>query len=513
MNQVQEPSQRRIVIVGGGTSGWMTAALMARQIPPHVCRITLIEAPGPRGIGVGEASIPSLVSLLQQLGARESDMMRACEATWKLAIRFDGWIRPDSDHWHPFGVCGAKIDGRDLFPWWHAWHTRTGSDVPYNACSIHCLAALAGKGPHARVGNSPITATRSWAWHFNAESLAAWLREQALKSGTEEIRGTVRAAHQDVSGRVEDVILDSGQPVHGDFFVDCSGFRSILMNETLKDRFQSWQPWLLCDRAVAWKIPSSGSDRIPSYTVSKAMPGGWMWQIPLAHHVGLGYVFSSAFVSDEAAWDQFRLALPHLDLSKATPRYLAMRVGRQTSFWKHNVLAVGLSAGFLEPLESTGIHLSQVGVEMFLRLFTMHGDQEATRTFYNRRMSRIYDEVRDFVQLHYTLSQRDDTDFWKAARSAAMTRDLEDRLSLYDETGRIGEVHSEAFPDSSYYHILSGSNRLPQRASAMTESVSTPQLNDLFRAIDEQNRMALGTLWSHEEQLGTIHRPAMQRAS
>ncbi|MFO0977315.1 MAG: tryptophan halogenase family protein [Planctomycetaceae bacterium] len=498
--QSESDGIRHIAIAGGGTSGWMTAAMLARTIPRDLCRITVIEPPGPRGIGVGEASIPSLVSLLKRFQADEAGMMRTCEGTYKLAIRFLDWIDAGSDHWHPFGVCGARIDGRDLFPWWIAQKQRGHTVLPYHEYSLHYHACLHGRGPHFSHGASPITETQSYAFHFNAEALAGWLRQVALEAGVREVHGAVESAVRNDSGDVTMARVTQGQTVSADFFIDCSGFRSILMHETLQDEFQSWNQNLLCDRAVAWKIP--GGSRIPPFTVSKALQAGWMWQIPLTEHTGLGYVYSSQFISEETAWQQFQQAVPELDLSKATPRFLKMRVGRQTSFWKHNVLAVGLSAGFLEPLESTGIHLSQVGIELFLQLFSLHGSISAGRDYYNSAMAKLYDDVRDFVQMHYWLSQREDTPFWVAARNARLSATLTQRLQLYDETGMFDVLQREAFPDTSYYHILAGSRRLPKQAPLFAMAASAEMIQHVLNSIAAQNQNALTQLAPHESARG-----------
>lgn len=501
MNDSTKRSEvRHIAIAGGGTSGWMTAAMLARTIPREQCRITVIEPPGPRGIGVGEASVPSLVSLLRSFEADEAEMMRACEGTYKLAIRFLDWVDAGSDHWHPFGVCGAKIDGRDLFPWWMAQVSRGEAVLPYHEYSLHYQACIHRRGPHYVQGVSPITETQSYAFHFNAEALAGWLRNVALTAGVLEVHGAVESAVLTDRGDVSMVHVTQGQTVSADFFIDCSGFRSVLMHETLGDPFQSWNNRLLCDRAVAWKIPNSHF--VPPFTVSKALQAGWMWQIPLVEHVGLGYVYSSQFVSEDTAWQQFQQAVPDLDLTGATPRFLKMRVGRQSHFWKNNVLAVGLSAGFLEPLESTGIHLSQVGIELFLQLFSLHGDFSAPREHYNTTIAKLYDDVRDFVQMHYWLSQRTDTAFWTAAQAAPLSSALEHRMKLYDETSMFDVLQREAFADTSYYHILAGSRRLPKRAPLFAMATPSSAVQRILDTIARQNQTAVAHLEWHESAPG-----------
>ena len=496
---------RDIVIVGGGTSGWMSAAMMSRVLKPADCRITVVEPPGPRGIGVGEASIPSLVSLLKSLDADEAEMMQRCEATYKLGIQFTDWVLPAHNNWHPFGVCGAKIDGRDLFPFWLAEKKRSGLQSPYHAYSLHWAASRAGKSPHSFTTPSPITQTQSYAFHFNAQALAGWLRDLALASGVREVAGSVANAVLGEDGNMTSIVLSSGEVIRGDFFVDCSGFSSVLMHKALNDPFQDWGDHLLCDRAVAFKIP--GKRIIPPYTKSQAMPAGWTWHIPLANHVGLGYVYSSRFVSDDEAWSQLQEATSDIADTSVIPRFLKMRVGRQSHFWNRNVLAVGLSAGFLEPLESSGIHLSQIGIELFLKNFPHGANWLPQRDHYNARMASIYDEVRDFVQMHYWLSQRTDTPFWIAARDARLSSALKRRLELYDDAGTLDLLQPEAFPESSYYHLLTGSGRLPRRASALALSVDPAQIQTILSAIQQQNKQALRDLPLHEELLNRIHSP------
>lgn len=505
MNQDAQQKIRNIVIVGGGTSGWMSAAMMSRMLKPADCRITVVEPPGPRGIGVGEASVVSLVALLKMLNVDEAEMMRRCEATYKLGIQFCDWLRPGHSNWHPFGVCGARIDGRDLFPFWLAEHKRSGGGSPYHSYALQRAASIAGKSPHSFSRQSPMTQTQSYAFHFNAEALAGWLRDLALAGGVNEVAGSVANAVLNERGDVTSVVLGSGDVISADFFVDCSGFQSVLMHKALNDPFNSWSDQLLCDRAVAFKIP--GKRDIPPYTKSQAMPAGWTWHIPLANHVGLGYVYSSSFVSDDEAWSQLQQATKDFADSSVTPRFLKMRVGRQTHFWKRNVLAVGLSAGFLEPLESSGIHLSQIGIELFLKSFPQGSNWQPLQDHYNARMASIYDDVRDFVQMHYWLSQRSDTPFWIAAREAKLSPALKRRLEMYDDAGSLDTLLPEAFPETSYYHLLTGSGRLPRRASALALSIDSHQIRGILTAIQQQNEQVLRDLALHEEALNRIHSP------
>lgn len=506
-----EPSfVRNVVVVGGGTSGWMTAALLSRHLTSPEQHITVIEPPGPRGIGVGEASVVSLHALLRALGADEARMMQRCEATYKLGIQFCDWTAQNHVNWHPFGLCGAPIDGRDLFPFWFAETKRSALSRPYHSYSLNWSASVAGKGPHAASGSSPIAETKAYGFHFNAQSLADWLREHAIGRNVSEAIGTVVNSELLPNGDVASVTLNTGERIDGQLFIDCSGFQSVLMHGALKDPFLSWNDRLLCDRAVACKLP--GIRVVPPYTQSRAMPAGWMWRIPLAHHVGLGYVYSSDFLTDDQAWQQLR-QLGAITDNSVVPRFLRMRVGRQTNFWNRNVVAIGLSAGFVEPLESTGLHLTQLGIERLMKLFPTSDYVRPLQHEYNSDMATVYDQVRDFIQLHYLLSRRDDTPFWLAARRTAASDQLKHRLALYDDAGALDSLRSDAFGESSYYHMLAGNGRFPRRASPLALATDAADLKWILQTMEAQNDNALRALPLHEELLNRLHRPTAARAS
>jgi len=511
MDDTSSKSARHLVIVGGGTAGWMTAALLGHHLTERDCRITVIDQDD-GGIGVGEATIPSVLRLLQTLGADESDFMRACNATWKLAIQFSDWQKTDHCSWHPFGVCGAKIDERDLFPFWLMGLTDPEEQKrPYHAYSLHWAAALAGKSPHAKTVQSPITATGSYAFHLDSGRFANWLKQQALASGVNHVVGTVTAGTKNDAGDVSSVVLVDGTEVTGEFFVDCSGFESVLLNKTLGDPWISWGDRLLCDRAVVTRLPARSV--VPNFTQSKALTSGWMWDIPLMDRRGVGYVYSSQHLSDDAAWQELQTAIEATDQKELVPKFVSMKVGRQTQFWNRNVLAIGLSAGFVEPLESSGLHLTQVAVERFLELFpTDNASSTPLRNDFNTSMTNVFDQVRDYVQLHYTLNERDD-DFWKAAAEQPVSSELQHRLKLYDENGTFHNLHPEAFPDTSYYHLLAGHGRLPKRPPAMALAVDRERLRFVMQAIRDQNRGALRDLPLHEEALKLVHTETLAKAS
>lgn len=489
-------TKHHIAIVGGGTAGWMTAALLSNQLNLKQYDITVI-ADDDSGIGVGEATIPSIVNLLRTLGADEAEFMQACDATWKLGIQFSDWLQPEHDYWHPFGVNGAKIDGRDLFPFWLMEQKR-----PYHAYSLHWAAAVAGKSPHSATEQSPIAATSSYAFHLNANKLSTWLQLRSVSAGVQQIRSRVRSAERHDNGGIAAVELANGTRVAADFYIDCSGFESILLRQTLQDKWNSWSNHLLCDRAVAVRRP--GKAIIPSHTRSLGMSAGWSWEIPLQNQRGLGYVYSSQFISDDDAWQELQSVHKIPDNADSEPNFLKMNVGRQTNFWNNNVLAIGLSAGFVEPLESSGLHLVQVGIERFLELFSIDGSSTAIQAAYNAEMSGTFDEARDFVQLHYHLSQREEP-FWKASRELPLSAELSHRLRLYNENGTLNLLRPDAFPESSYYFLLTGNQRLPKRPPAMSLSVDADRLRFVMQSIQDQNKAALRNLPLHEEMLKQVH--------
>lgn len=499
---------RRFVVVGGGTTGYMAAAMLGRQLIPHGFEVVVVAPAEETGLGVGEATIPSLHRLLDHLGQDEPSMMRACHATYKLGIQFVDWYRPERQYWHPFGVCGALIDGRDLFPYWLAASLRQEARRPYQAFSLQWAAALSGKSPQGFGGQSPIAATRAYAFHIDATAFAAWLRSVAVAAGVRFIDGRVTGATrgQDAN-RIERLNLEDGQDVTGDFFLDCTGFRSTLLTECLRAPFIDWGGQLLCDRAIAIRLP--GRREIPPFTRSAALSAGWAWTIPLQDRVGWGYVYDSSYLSDEDAAAELMKAAKSQgfepDGPPPEPTRIRLRVGRQAEPWVGNVLAVGLAAGFVEPLESTALHLTQVGLERFLELLPDSRSEAVCRDIYNRTLTRALDEVRDFVQLHYHLSEREDSEFWQAARRAPISATLESKLAGYDACGWLGDLLPEAFPETSYYFLLSGNQRLPARPSGLAALAPPARLQEALKQILAQNERACRELPLHEEVLDWVH--------
>lgn len=501
--QAATDEARRIVIAGGGTAGWMTAALLSRQLPEQQYSITVVDSES-GGIGVGEATLPSLVRFIRQLGADEAEFMRDVQATWKLGIQFQDWKQPGHCNWHPFGVCGALIDDRDLFSYWLNDPSR-----PYHSFSLNYAAAVAGKSPHRRGSQIPEGGLNAYAFHLDAVRLADWLKRRALNQAVRHQKGTVAEVRTDSEGQVESLILNDGTSVPGDLFVDCTGFEAALIRKVRSDDSVDLSDRLLCDSAVTMQIPASAM--VAPYTKATALSAGWMWDIPLMNRRGVGYVYSSQHVSDERAAKELRHAVGAPDDCEIA-QTLKFSTKRQGSFWEQNVVAVGLSAGFVEPLESSGLHLVQTGVEKLIEHLPHGNEFCGVRDSYNEVMVSTFDQIVDFVQLHYTLSDREEP-FWKAAQQAPLSAELKHRLKLFDEIGILDELRPEAFPAASYYYLLAGNDRLPKRPAAYALSVDLERLEFVLQAMCDQNQAALRQLPLHEETLRQVHRPPDAQAS
>ncbi len=502
----EEELPKRIAIVGGGTTGWMAAALLGRCFSHLGIKITVIEPPGKRGIGVGEATIPSIHRLIDNLGISENEFMVACDATFKLGIQFSDWLQVDRDYWHPFGICGARIDSRDLFQFWFSERSQKRILRPYHSYSLHWGASLASKSPHLFGGTSPISHTKSYAFHMDAVKFADYLQTYATQTlGVEYLSDTVEGFSPNGRGGIAQLKLASGNSVPAEFFLDCTGFQSQLIEHFLGVEFIDWSKELLCDRAVA--IRNTVAGQLPPYTRAAALEAGWYWNIPLINRTGFGYVYSSNHTDDQAALERLRSSVMPDDTQQSNssePLFLKLRVGRLKEFWKGNVVAIGLASGFIEPLESTGIHLTQVALELLMELLPDRRSDDSIRNAYNKRMTSLYDEVKDFVQLHYALSRREE-DFWRDAREASMSSSLTERLALYDECGWIDDLRSDGFQETSYYHILTGNGRLPRRPSALALANDPNRTQAVLQEILKQNEEMLAMLPLHREMLDWIY--------
>ena len=448
---------KRIVIVGGGTAGWMSAAVLARLTDGGMS-VTLVESEEIGTVGVGEATIPSLHDFNQRLGIDEEEFVRATSATFKLGIEFVDWRRVGERYLHPFGTFGRDVQGVKFHQLW-ARAQRDG-DAAW-ALEDYCLTAVAARQARfTRPSRDPAAVLSSlrYAFHFDAGLYAAFLRARAVGEGVTRVEGrigTVELAPE--SGDIAAVVLKDGRRIAGDFFVDCSGFRSLLLGEALRVPFVSWQRWLPCDRALA--VPSAATTPLLPYTRATADVAGWRWRIPLQHRVGNGHVYASAFLDDQRAADALLGGLDGAAL--AEPRALRFTAGVRERLWERNCVAIGLAGGFLEPLESTSIHLIQSGIARLMSLFPGDARAAVERDTYNRLLGTEYRQIRDFIILHYHATARDDSDFWRQCRSTPPPDTLAEKLALWRERGRVLPEPGELFTDDSWVAVLAGQEAAP----------------------------------------------------
>ncbi|PCD02426.1 tryptophan halogenase [Sphingomonas spermidinifaciens] len=463
---------RDVVIVGGGTAGWMIAAAAARFLDDGQRRITLIESDAIGTVGVGEATIPPILNFNALLGIDEAEFVAVTRASFKLGIEFVGWGRAEDRYIHPFGTYGRDIHGVAFHQLWRKFAGRPGvGRIDDYAMSI--AAARAGRFAHPAADPRDPRSQLAYAYHFDAGLYAAFLRRRAEAGGVARIEGRIAGVDRDAaSGNVLAVTLDDGRRVEGELWIDCSGFRSLLLGETMGVPFVDWSHWLPCDRA--WAVPCVRVDPLLPYTRSTARPAGWQWRIPLQHRTGNGHVFSSAFMTEEAALD---LLLTNLDTAPtAEPRLLRFTAGRRTDPWRGNVVALGLAAGFLEPLESTSIHLVQHGIQLLFALFPDRSFAGIERAEYNRLMTAQFDAIRDFVILHYHATQRTGSPFWDHVRTMPIPDTLAAKIALFREKGRVFRYDDELFAVPNWTAVMLGQGIVPRGHDPVADSLDDARI-------------------------------------
>ncbi|RZT05420.1 tryptophan halogenase [Duganella sp. CF402] len=447
---------KQVVIVGGGTAGWMTAAALARVLGDKV-QLTLVESDDIGTVGVGESTIPMIKLFNQVLGIDEDEFMRATQATFKLGIEFRDWGRVGDQYMHGFGIFGQDLATLPFYQYWLRLQ-QAGKAPPLENYSINRMAARAGKFMRAdrSHGNSPL-ADIVHAFHFDAGLYARYLRQYSEARGVRRIEGKVADVLTRASdGHVDALRMANGDLIGGELFIDCSGFRGLLIEEALHTGFEDWSHWLPCDRA--WAVPCElGADLLP-YTRASARPAGWQWRIGLQHRTGNGHVYSSKFMGDAGAR---QLLLDSLDgRPLAEPKLLRFTAGKRKQVWNKNVVAVGLSSGFLEPLESTSIHLVQSTIARLISFFPDRGFSAPDIAEFNRQCAFEIERIRDFIILHYHATERDDTPFWNYVRTMDIPDTLREKMELWRTRGRIVRVDNELFAEVGWLQVLEG-QRVP----------------------------------------------------
>ncbi|RIV86720.1 tryptophan halogenase family protein [Aurantiacibacter zhengii] len=486
----------RVVVLGGGTAGWMTAAGLARMLGERVT-VDLVESEDIGIVGVGEATLPHIRGFVEKLGISEAEFMRATHATYKLGIDFRDFGRIGESYIHPFGSFGEELGGVGFHHYWLELQRR-GLAGPLGDYSFCVAAALANKfAPPA--DDMSLASSYGYAYQFDATLFGPFMREFGLSIGVTRHEGLVTQVERDgESGNVTALTLEDGRQLEGDLFVDCSGFRSRILGQELGEEWEDWTHWLPCDRAAAMPCKHA-TDEIRPYTTATAMPAGWRWQIPLQHRMGNGYVFSSAFIDEDEACETIRKASEGEPL--ADPRILRFRPGRRRQSWSHNVIAVGLASGFLEPLESTSIYLAQMAITYLIELFPDGAIDPADRDEFNRLVDMEYDRVRDFLILHYHATTRDDSEFWNHVRTMTVPDSLAGKMELWRQAGRIEKYSDGLFYDASWIAVYLGQGLMPERHDPRTGLVDPERLKSATDRLRSEIASSVSQMPDHAEYL------------
>lgn len=441
-----------ILIVGGGTAGWMAAAALSHVYKNRQCRIRLVESDQIGTVGVGEATIPVIQKFNQMLGIDENDFIKNTQGTFKLGIQFVNWGSLGNSYVHPFGPYGMSMGYLSFYHYWLR-HAAAGKTIDPGEYSIAIQAALRGRFmPPTKMPNSPLSQI-SYAYHFDAGLYAKYLRDFAQARGVERIEGEIeRVKLRAENGFIEKVVLKTGQELSAQLFIDCTGFRGLLIEKAMNTGYDDWTHWLPCDTAVV--VPSSNkTDPLP-YTRSTAHTAGWQWRIPLQHRTGNGHVFCSKYMSDEQAK---KILLENIEGDVlAEPRFIRFKTGMRRKFWNKNCVAMGLASGFLEPLESTSIHLIQSSISKLIALLPMADIDPTVVDKYNELLTSEFTFVRDFIILHYKVSQRTDSEFWNYCRHMEVPETLQKKLDLYQASGRLFRDNNELFDEVSWFSVMQG---------------------------------------------------------
>jgi tryptophan 7-halogenase len=490
------PGPLNIVIVGGGTAGWMTAAAFASVLPANRRRIRLIESSEIGIVGVGEATLPHIRFFNKRIGIDERELMARTQATFKLGIEFADWARLGDSYIHPFGAYGVPMAGVPFHQYWLRQRA-AGVDVPIEEYSLPIVASRFNRFALPATDSKQIGSTFGYAFQFDASLYAQYLRGFAEARGVERTDAkVVDVKLRGTDGFVESIRLDNGTDVAGDLFIDCSGFRGLLIEQALKTGYDEWTHWLPCDRAVA--MPCENVGPIAPYTRATAREAGWQWRIPLQHRTGNGYVYGSRFISDDEAAAKLIARLPGKAL--ADPRFLRFTAGRRKLTWNRNVVAIGLAGGFLEPLESTSIYLIQIAITQLLDYLTEGAtfDPRIVAAF-NRWIEMEYDRVRDFLILHYHATERDDAEIWRYTRSMDVPDSLKHKMELFRRRARVVTYKDGLFLEPSWLAVYFGQRVMPTGHDPLADAVDESQVARKLADIREQVRITALQMPEHEQ--------------
>ena len=506
-----------IIIVGGGTAGWLSALYLTtflnqKSSPSHPkCNITLIESSAIPPVGVGEATIQNIRQTFKILDLDEAEWMNHCNATFKIAIKFVNWLTGNQDNfWHPFGDL-PEVNGINLS---HYLIKNKLNNPQFNLQIVHpeiylCLSQKSPKFGTEKDYEGKVT----YGYHLDAGLLAVYLREKAIERGVNHIVDKVQNVSITEQGFIDYLTTENNSQIKGELYLDCSGFRGLLINQVLGESFDSYSDSLLCDRAIAISLETHEQNTpINPYTTATALQSGWAWHTPLYHRSGNGYVYSSHFTSPEMAEVEFRHFLGE-KAQNIPAKHLKMRIGKNHRTWVKNCVSIGLASGFIEPLESTGIYLIEVGIQTLLHYFPDRSFPPFICQQYNRIMTQYYEEIRDFIVFHYCTTQREDTPFWLANQhDLTIPESLQSKLDYFQFMSlNLDEfTKSLLFEGYSYFCILSGMNYLPQTSLPFLHYVDTTEADEVVRELQENAQKMIAYLPSHHDYLTQLHQGSLQ---
>lgn len=494
-----QQSISHVVIVGGGSAGWMTAAALSKNLNPQHTKITLIESTSIGTVSVGEATIPQIRQFNAMLGIDEDEFIQRTHGSFKLGIKFINWGQIGDEYAHPFGPYGVNMHG---IPFYHYYLRAQTLNIPHpvSTYNLEYHALLQNKFARPEDATKSLLNNINYAYHFDATAYAAFLKDYALARGVVCIDDSITAVHKHLNGDIKSVSLTSQPDIAAPLFIDCSGFKGLLIQEACHAGYEDWRHWLPCDSAVAQ--PSAALTNIYPYTKATAHNAGWQWQIPLQQRIGNGHVFASKFMDTTTATDILTANLPSRPLAEA--RVLHWCNGKRKTTWYNNVIAIGLSAGFIEPLESTGLQLIQSAIMRLLSLFPHHNINAFDRNEYNKHTDFEIEKVRDFVILHYKATQREDSEFWRYVKQMQVPESLTHKMEMYQQTGRIIRDSNELFDELSWFSVMHGQGMQPSHYHPLADNMSAQELVGHMNNIQDAISHTVNAMPTHQSYINRI---------
>jgi tryptophan halogenase len=499
MQQLSSGSISRIAIVGGGTAGWMSAAALSQVLPREHYSILLIESQEIGTVGVGEATIPPIATFNRLLGIDTKELLRETKGTMKLGIEFVNWANQGDSYYHPFGTYGPDSHNVPFHQLWRYAYSQ-GLAGRLENYSLNAQMAINKKFLEPQdIPNSPLASINS-AFHFDASLYAQYLRKYSEQRGVRRVEAKITSASVDEdSGNISKLHLEGHADIHADFFIDCSGFRGLLIEQTLKTGYEDWSKYLPCNSAKA--LPTERQPQIASHTQAIAHGFGWQWRIPLQHRTGTGIVYSNAFCTDELAEETL---LSNIDTKAlGEPRQLRFTAGRRKKIWNKNCLSIGLASGFLEPLESTSIHLVQSALSKFISVLPHFDQFDAEMERFNYLIDREIEAIRDFIILHYKATNREDTEFWRYCKNMEIPDSLQQKIDLYKSSGQLYREGNELFSENSWLSVMEGQGIFPEKQSPFCKVIPVRDAEATLRQVEDVVANCVKTMPNHNDYIKT----------